>query len=163
MSKENPSGFVDLDIKTLRRTAVEDFAVPVDSDANKDTVLAALTEAGIGWDMYCKLMGWNEPVTDPIPVLTDEGDEAVEPVAPKTHLIGGEEVIIHTAEAPVPQVKEKYLLKMERKNPQFNIRGHKFTKEHPYALVDRADLDHILDNEKGFRMATPRELEEFYG
>lgn len=165
MSKDNPKSFADLDIRTLRRTAVEDFAVPVEKDANKDTVLAALAEQNIGWDLYCKLMGWNAPEATPEPVVaTADADEA-EPVvaAPETYNVGGEEVIIRTAEAPTPNVKEKYLVKMERKNPQYNTRGHKFTQEHPYALVDREVCDYLLEKETGFRMAFPNELEEFYG
>lgn len=162
MSKDNPKSFADLDIRTLRRTAVEDFAVAIEPDANKDTVLAALAEQNIGWDLYCKLMGWNAtPTVEPavVPVITEEEPVVVEQ---ETYNIGGEEVIIRTAEAPSPSVKEKYLVKMERKNPQFNTRGHKFTQEHPYALVDRDDCDFILEHEKGFRMAFPSELEEFY-
>lgn len=159
MSKDNPQGFADLDVKTLRRTAVEDFAVPVEANANKDTVLAALAEQNIGWDMYCKLMGWN--ATPAIPVITDEADEPVDE-APATYNVGGEEVIIRTAAAPSPNVKEKFLVKMERKNPQYNTMGHKFTQDHPYALVDREVCDYLLEREKGFRLAFPNELEEFY-
>jgi len=164
MSKENPQSFSDLDVKTLRRTAVEDFAVPVAADANKQTVLAALAEQNIGWDMYCKLMGWNLPAATPAaaPEVGDDAD-ADEPVVQKTYNVGGEEVIIRTAEAPTPNVQEKFLVKMERKNPQYNTRGHKFTQDHPYALVDREVCDYLLEKEDGFRMATPRELEEFYG
>lgn len=152
MSKENPESFADLPIEELRRTAVEDFAADIKANANQKTVLAALVEDGVEWEQYATLKGLNKPEPEPV---------VVEPVvvAPVVE----EEVEIVTAGPVAPQRTQKYLLKMERENVRFDVRGHKFTQEHPYALVSADDADHILTKEKGFRMAFPSELEEFYG
>lgn len=157
MSKENPTSFSDLDVEVLRKTAIEDFAVPVKADANKKTVLAALLEDGVEWEQYATLKG----LIQPEPVVVPSTVATPTPVVPEPE----EEVEIVTA-TPITQgatVSQKYLLKMDRDNVRFDIRGHKFTAEHPYALVSADDADYILTNEKGFRMAMPRELEEFYG
>jgi hypothetical protein len=58
---------------------------------------------------------------------------------------------------------ERVLLRMTRKNPTFEIRGGKFTRERPFAFVSEDDAQWILDNEEGFRPATPKEVKEFYG
>lgn len=153
MSKENPESFADLDVATLRATAIEDFAVDIKATDNKATVLAALVESGVEWNEYAKLKGLAvepepEPVIEPVAVAAPEPEEEVE---------------IITAGPLAPSRTQKYLLKMDRENVRFDIRGHKFTQEHPYALVNADDADYILTKEKGFRMAYPSELEEFYG
>lgn len=149
---KTPTGFADLDVAELRRTAVEDFACDITATANKNTVLAALAEDGVTWEKYAVLKGIvPEPV---VPVVIPEVVVAQPAVA--------QEVEIITAEAINPKSIQKFLIKMERENVRFDVRGHKFTKEHPYALVDAADADYILEKEKGFRMARPSEVEEFY-
>lgn len=154
MSKENPERFDDLDVRVLRKTAIEDFAVDVKADDNKATVLAALVEAGVEWPQYAELKGLAKP--EPAPVLDPAPEvETADAALPE------QEVEIITA-APLAPV-QKYLIKMNRDNVRFDVRGHKFTKEHPYALVNAEDANYILEKEKGFAMATPRELEEFYG
>lgn len=54
------------------------------------------------------------------------------------------------------------LLKMERENPRYEVRGHKFTRDNPFALVKESDADYILQNVEGFKVASPREAKEFY-
>lgn len=154
MSKENPESFADLDVAALRTTAIEDFAVDIKATDNKPTVLAALLESGVEWNTYAELKGLNV-VPEPTPVFEAVPDVLVD-TAP-------EEVEIITAGPLAPARTQKYLLKMERANVRFDIRGHRFTQEHPYALVSAADVDYITSKEKGFRMAYPAELEEFYG
>lgn len=151
MTDTVPTKFSDLSVEELRRTAVEDFAVDIKSNANKNTVLAALVEDGVEWEQYATLKGLNAPAPEPVAPVVVEAE-----VAP-------EEVVIRTAEPIAPTRTEKYLIKMERKNVRFDVLGHKFTQEHPYALVGAAEADYILTKEKGFRMAFPSELEEFYG
>jgi hypothetical protein len=154
MSKENPTSFNDLELDELRKTAIEDFAVDIKATDNKKTVLAALLEDGVKWEQYATLKGLNTvksnaPAPPPVGVF-----EQPTPVADA-------EVEIITAQ-PLPKTEQKYLIRMDRENVRYDVRGHKFTKEHPYALVDPEDANYILEQEKGFRMATPRELEEFY-
>lgn len=152
MSKENPESFNDLLVEELRRTAIEDFAVDIKATDNKKTVIAALVEDGVEWEQYATLKGLNTVKSDPTPPPA-----AYTPPEPVVE----QEVEIITAEA-LPKT-QKYLVKMERDNVRYVTRGYNFTKEHPYALVDPEDIDYVLEKEIGFRMATPRELEEFYG
>lgn len=152
MSKENPTSFNDLDTETLRKTAIEDFAVDVSATDNKKTILAALVEDGVTWDSYAKLKGLNTVKSNPTP------PPSVGPVA----TVPEKEVEIITAQPLDTSTEQKYLLKMERENVRYDVRGHKFTQEHPYALVSPQDAEYILTHEKGFRQAWPSELEEFY-
>lgn len=154
MSKEIPESFNDLTVDELRRTAVEDFAVDIKATDNKKTVLAALVEDGVEWSQYATLKGIGVP--EPEPVVEAVPDVLVD-TAPEP------EVEIITAATLAPSKVQKYLIRMERDNVRYDTRGYKFTQEHPYALVDVDDANYILEKEIGFRMATPRELEEFYG
>lgn len=61
-----------------------------------------------------------------------------------------------------PKADKKYLIKMERENPYFEVGKYVFTKDHPYAIVDAEDVNVILRQEQGFRQALPDEIEEFY-
>lgn len=153
MSKENPTSFNDLDTETLRKTALEDFAVDIKADDNKKTILAALVEDGVTFDQYAKLKGLN----------TVKSNAPTPPkVGPVVSEVPEQEVEIVTAQPITDGPQQKWLLKMERDNVRYDVRGHKFTAEHPYALVSPQDAEYILNHEKGFRQAFPSELEEFY-
>lgn len=54
------------------------------------------------------------------------------------------------------------LIKMERKNPSFQAYGVTFTREHPYAIVNEATAQNIIDDFEGFRLASPAEAKAFY-
>lgn len=157
----NKTSFEDFSVEELRKIAVEQFAVEIMPKDNKKTVIKALTDSGIFFEDYAVEKGWRvpeEPVAPahvPLPVAPVETVEAV--------AITEEPVKIITQEPIAPTANQKYLLKMERDNVAFEVAGYRFTKEHPYALVESAAADYILTKEKGFRMAFPSELEEFYG
>lgn len=147
------SGFKDLDIAELRRSAVEDFAAEVGPKDNKAMVLAALVEAGVEWSDYVAQhpeYAEEGPVAD---VITEDTvvAEAQEPVK------------IVTKEPINVATQDKYLVKMVRDNPLFETYGYRFTQEHPYALVSAHVAEHLLTKEDGFRQATPMELQEYYG
>lgn len=57
---------------------------------------------------------------------------------------------------------EKVLVKMERKNPRFDIRGYTFTKDHPFRSVDEATAEYLVTKAEGFRLAMPKEVADFY-
>lgn len=152
MSKENPTSWNDLDTEVLRTTAIEDFAVDVKADDNKKTIVAALVEDGVSFDSYAKLKGLNTVKSNPTPPPTVEVNVSV-PEQP---------VEIVTAAPLTEQPQQKWLIKMERDNVRYDVRGYKFTKEHPYSLVTPEDAEYLLNKEKGFRQAFPSELEEFY-
>jgi len=152
MSKENPTSWDDLDVGVLRTTALEDFAVDVKADDNKKTVIAALIEDGVKFEQYATLKGLNTVKSNPTPPPSVEVNVTV-PEQP---------VQIVTAQPLTEQAPQKWLIKMERDNVRYDVRGYKFTKEHPYSLVSPADAEYLLNKEKGFRQAFPSELEEFY-
>src|SRR6478735_4967842 len=60
---------------------------------------------------------------------------------------------IKPSPAPVPAaaLDTHVLLRMTRENGTFEIRGYRFTKEHPFALVEAEDAQAIMDAEEGFR------------
>lgn len=55
------------------------------------------------------------------------------------------------------------LLKMDRENPSYDIRGYRFTQQNPFVVVAEVDADYILTHEDGFKVASPGEAKEFYG
>lgn len=55
------------------------------------------------------------------------------------------------------------LVKMQRMNPTFRFRGYKFTKEHPFVLMNEDDANAIMVFENGFSRATVQEAEAYYG
>lgn len=172
MSKEFPESFEDLDEKELFRTAVEDFAVDVSKDDKKKVLLAALVEANITWSDYVEQHPEFKPKAPEKPVTVVEDTEAVVTDRTPERNRGGvitaaqmnepkEEVVIITQqELPVNRV-EKHLIKMTRPNPLFEIHGHRFTKDNPYALVDPETANKILRVD-GFVLARPDEVAEFY-
>ena len=55
----------------------------------------------------------------------------------------------------------KILLKMERENASFTTtKGVKFSKDHPYQLVDEDEVAALL--RQNFRKAYPEEIKDFY-
>lgn len=58
---------------------------------------------------------------------------------------------------------EVVLIKMERENPHYEVRGYAFTQKNPFALVKERDADFVLSHNDGFKVASPREAKEFYG
>lgn len=121
----------------LLKVAAE-FAVEVDPTAVKDVIIAELAESGVTFEDAVKF-------------------EAVEPEVAETIK---EEVAVEQAEAKAAEPQE--VIKMERENGTYEIRGYRFTKDAPYALVSESDAEWITDNVDGFRYAKPREVAEFY-
>lgn len=56
----------------------------------------------------------------------------------------------------------KKLIYMKKGFGYLTSSGVKFTKEHPFQLVDEGEVNILLDNER-FREGTPEELKKFYG
>lgn len=172
MSTETlPTKFEDLDEKELFRSALEDFALPVEKKDSKKVLLAAFVEGGVSWDDYVS----QHPEVAPEPVVetnrtpepnrggvttlgNDNSDAlSVEPVAAVA------EPVVRVAETPTYSPEDKLLVKMERENPLFGFRQYTFSHKNPYALMTPADAEYLIQNEDGFRMALPSELREFYG
>lgn len=167
--------FTDLPIAELRRLADDVYPVELSEEENKDKKKAALALEAVGanWSEYLKMHATDEirekfaaeynALVDPDNrsggdgVVTSEqiNSSADEPVA------AVEEVKIITREEP--KVTEKYLVKMTRENPLYQVGPYKFTKTHPYALVEGKDLRSLMEHEGGgFRQAYPDEIEDYY-
>lgn len=164
-----------LPIGELRRLAEDVYPVALTEEENKDKkkIVAALEDVGASWPEYLKRHATDEirdknieeynALTDPdnrsggTGVVTSEQINA--PALPQG-VVPQEEIRIITKEAPV--VTEKYLVKMTRQNPLFQVGPYTFTKDHPYALVDGKDLRRILEDEEGFRQAYPDEIDDYY-
>lgn len=115
----------------------ESFGVDLEEAKNKDEIVALLLEEGVTYEMY-------------------------------EQFVNAEKEELEVEEAPVEKtVKVKsnvntILVKMDRKNFSYETYGYLFSAEHPYVAIPEEVAQKIFDTESGFRMATPREVQEFY-
>lgn len=129
--------FETLKISELKKIA-EDFGVVTNELKNKNDVVAALAEEGVTWAVYQKT----------IKDIEDNLEEAPEPQAkfdPKKEIS-----------------EDDVLVKMTRANFRYDILGFTFTKEHPFVAMNKEKAQAIFDKEEGFRLANPKEVQEFY-
>jgi hypothetical protein len=129
--------FETLKVSELK-TIAEDFGVEIDGLKNKTDIIAALSEEGVTWAVYQKTVKDIEEADDmsvEVPVRLDPKKELAE---------------------------DTVLVKMERDNFRYDIQGHTFTKEHPYVAMNKEQAQNIFDKEEGFRLATPKEVQDFY-
>jgi hypothetical protein len=128
--------------KDMLLQAAAEFGVDVEEDWTRPKLVVALQEDGVTWDMY----------KSSFPDLADIPDEApAEPV---------DASVTSATESFKP--KRGVLLRMTRENGTYEIRGYKFTKKDPFLPVDEDNANYILETIEGFRIASPREAEEFY-
>ena len=111
------------------------YGVDVKASDTKAVILAAFVEDGVTWEDTVKQ---DDVVAEKDLELKAEAEEA------------------RIAEDTV-------LLKMTRANYVYEIRGYSFAKAHPFGLVAESDAEYIVENDEGFRYATPKEAAEFYG
>jgi hypothetical protein len=128
--------FETLKVSELKKIA-EDFGVDVESLKNKKDIIAALSEEGVSWNVYEKTIKDIEDNTEEIEILPKFDPKKEQP-------------------------KDSVLVRMTRANFRYDIMGHTFTKDHPFAVMSEEDAQEIFDKENGFRMATPKEAQEFY-
>ena len=131
--------FESLKVAELKKIA-EDFAVETDGLKNKADVIAALAEEGVTYAVYAKTL---QDIEDDAEV---ESQEVLPKFDPKKD-----------------QPENTVLVRMTRPNFRFDIMGYTFTKDHPFVAMNEKDAQEIFDKEEeGFRVATPREAQEFY-
>ncbi|UGL63049.1 hypothetical protein SEA_BARTHOLOMUNE_49 [Streptomyces phage Bartholomune] len=129
--------FDKMKVDELRQIA-DDFAVDIDPKDNKQVVISKLIGNGVTWEYYQQSIGAEQ--------------ETPAPVAAKASF-----------DEPAETDEEtKVLLRMTRENGTFEVRGVRFTRSNPYAIVRERDADYILEKYEGFRIASPREVKEFY-
>jgi len=128
--------FETMKVAELKKIA-EDFAVDTEGLKNKADIIAALSEEGVTFAVYAKTL--------------DVKEEEAE--------MNETEVL---AKLDKTQSKDSVLVRMTRANFRYDILGYTFTKEHPFVAMKEEDAQKIFDVEEGFRLATPREAQEFY-
>jgi len=113
-----------------------DFAVDTEGLKNKKDIIAALAEEGVTWSVYQSTVEAIEKDTEEIEIL------------PKFD--------------PKAQPENTILVRMTRDNHRYDIHGYTFTKDHPFVAMSEDDAQKIFDTEEGFRLATPKEVQDFY-
>jgi hypothetical protein len=131
--------FETLKVAELRKIA-EDFAVDTDGIKSKADIVAALAEEGVTWSVYQKTV--------------KDIEEAAEEFADT------EEILPRFN--PDAQPEDTVLVRMTRENFRYDVIGFTFTKEHPFIAMTEDNAQEIFDKEEGFRLATPKEVQEYY-
>jgi len=139
LDKGEYMSFETLKLSELKKIA-EDFAVETQGLKNKADIIASLAEEGVTWSVYNKT----------IEKIEKESEDMAEEVLPKFD---------PKAEHPADTV----LVRMTRANFRYDILGYTFTKEHPFVAMHSDSAQEIFDKEEGFRLATPKEVQEYYG
>jgi hypothetical protein len=130
--------FETLKISELKKIA-EDFAVDADGLKTKADIVAALAEEGVTWSVY----------NSTIKKIEEESEDMSVEILPKF-------------DPKAAQPENTVLVRMTRENFRFDIMGVTFTKEHPFVAVSEDVAQEIFDKEEGFRLASPREVQEYY-
>ena len=128
--------FTDLKITDLKKIS-ESFGVDISDVKGKREIIARMEEEGVTYQMYNGISNMER--------------EEVE--APKTTLSKKERVL---------NKSKTLLVKMDRQNLSYSSGGHTFTREHPFVPMTEQDAQDLFDRHPGFRLATPRELQEYY-
>jgi hypothetical protein len=130
--------FETLKVSELKKIA-DDFGVEIEKLKSKADIIAALSEEGVTWSVYDKTTK----------ALEDEAEDISEEVLPKF-------------DPKKDQAEDTVLVRMDRANFRYDILGHTFTREHPFVAMNKDQAQAIFDKEEGFRLATPKEVQEFY-
>jgi len=130
--------FETLKVSELKKVA-EDFGVDVDSLKNKKDIIAALAEEGVSWSVYEKTIKTLEEVSE------EDAQEILPRFDPKKD-----------------RPEDSVLVRMTRANHRYDTMGYTFTQDHPFVVMTEDEAQEIFDKEAGFRVATPREAQEFY-
>ena len=127
--------FSNLKLDELRKVA-DTFAVEHETAKNKADLIALLAEEGVSFDMYNKF-------TEAEKVEAEVDDRPV-------------------AKAPEALSVGQVLVKMERMNPRYDVNEFTFTQDNPFIVMTEKKAQEIFDTHQGFRLATPKEAQEFY-
>ena len=128
--------FAELKITELKKVA-ESFGVDISEVKTKTEIAALLEEEGVTYQMYNKFVNSEK-----------------------------EEIEISELEKKKREKKmskeNTVLVKMDRQNHSYSTYGYVFSQEHPFVAMSESEAQTIFDNESGFRLATPREAQEYY-
>ena len=130
--------FETLKISELRKIA-EDFGVDTEELKSKNDIVASLADEGVTWAVYQKT----------IKDVEDAKEDISHEILPKF-------------DPKAEQPENTVLVRMTRANFRYDIMGFTFTKDHPFVAMDKEKAQEIFDKEEGFRLANPKEVQEFY-
>jgi hypothetical protein len=130
--------FTDLKVTELRKVA-DSFAIDASGLKTKPEIIAALQEEGITYQMYAKFDNAEKQDIE-VPEIEKKKRES--------------KIMNKTA--------NQVLVKMERNNHSYQVGLYQFTQEHPFLAMSEGEAQRIFDTEAGFRLATPREAQEYY-
>jgi hypothetical protein len=128
--------FETLKLAEIKKVA-EDFGVDLENLKSKTEIITALAEEGVTWAVYEKTLKDVEEATEEIEVLPK--------FDPKKN-----------------QDKDSVLVRMTRANFRYDTMGYTFTQQHPFVAMSEDEAQEIFDKEDGFRLATPKEAQDFY-
>jgi isopentenyldiphosphate isomerase len=128
----------DLKVAELRKVA-DEFGVEYPPKESKVLLIARLAEEGVTEESYARFAE-AEDVT--------EQEVAAIPVK--------------ASYKKATPAEDEILVYMQRENGTYETFGHKFTKEHPFIAMSPKDAQEIFDNEVGFHVATPAQVQEYY-
>lgn len=134
--------------------AVEPEIADADHGPTKKELLAALAQENVSNDDYQTFLEAKEAGTD------KSKEEKLEQAAEARE----------EGDVPDPEPEEVepedrsdwVLVKMERKNPSYETDGFRFTKEHPFGSVPPVVAKYLVTQVKGFRVALPDEVTDYY-
>lgn len=125
--------FDTMKISELKELA-NSFGVDIENIKTKKEIIASLEEEGVTYESYARFAG-----AETVEVKIDKKKEK---------------------EILKPQ--NTVLVKMDRMNHSYQTMGYTFTTQHPFVAMSEDDAQRIFDTQPGFRLATPREAQEFY-
>jgi len=128
--------FETLKLSEIKKVA-EDFGVDIEALKGKNDIIAALSEEGVTWAIYQKTI---KDIAD--------AKEEIE--------------ILPKFDPKKDQDEDSVLVKMERANHRYDTMGFTFTSKHPFVAMSEKTAQEIFDKEEGFRLATPKEVQDFY-
>lgn len=128
--------FETLKVSELKQIA-DDFGVDTEGLKGKANIIAAMADEGVTWSLYSKS---NKEVAE-----AAEEIETLPKFDPKKKV-----------------EQDEVLVRMTRQNARYDIQGFTFTREHPFVAMSNSKAQSIFDKEDGFRIATPKEVQDFY-
>lgn len=95
--------------------------------------------------------------------VNESHDEEPEDETPAEQVISdapnNEEVV---GTASVETESEQVLVKMDRGNMSYLSGSHTFTRNHPFAVMDKKEAEEFVSKRDGFHIASASEAERFY-
>lgn len=151
--------FLGLKKEELETIASELATEEIPENANRKDIIDSLESEGINWQFYKDAVNRGEATGfGNLAPVKGENEKDFDNSA-----VNSQEEAKNTEEAASDEPEQpRHLVKMTRKNFSFRARGYKFTREHPYALVKEEDVEHFVNERKGFALATPEEARRFY-